>query len=286
MQQQQCAGTWQDSTIHTYTDESQNRENNGHIAYYNELEYYPRRRDRRRCKGEQLNGIRRRPPLFAALSWMIIFDLLTIYFPLMPKSPQGAAIGWYDISKTLLWDKILPYAVQNRTELETCCLIDKETNQGMRDHVLPPWPTETEIQADTYTGMKFAVSERFIYAGYGKVYDRFGYRCTLPPRGCMWRQQHHQIVKIGTKHILAMSFTYHRVAKIQIWDLENAEQGPVAEWSVPDQAGAKCMKFSEDGSLLAVGSSYSVGQDSGVVFLYQTSDWTCVSRLQGPSGSM
>lgn len=96
-------------------------------------------------------------------------------------------------------------------------------------------------------------------------------------------QKNHEMVRTGQNHFLAISL-YNEPNMVQIWDIDNTDQGPTATLTIPDEAGVKCMKFSQDESLMAMGSSWSVGQDSGVVSLYGTASWSFLNHFQGPAG--
>ncbi|OEU21865.1 hypothetical protein FRACYDRAFT_232010 [Fragilariopsis cylindrus CCMP1102] len=80
-------------------------------------------------------------------------------------------------------------------------------------------------------------------------------------------QKTHEMARTSQNHFLAISL-YNEPNMVQIWDIHNTDQGPTATLTIPGEAGVKCMKFSQDGSLVAIGSAWSVGLDSGIVSLY------------------
>lgn len=99
------------------------------------------------------------------------------------------------------------------------------------------------------------------------------------------KQTNHEMVRIGQNHFLAISF-YDKPEMVQIWDMDNTYQGPTATLTIPGKAGVGCMKFSQDGSLMAIGSSWSVDQDSGIVALYQTASWSLLKPFPRSSWNL
>jgi hypothetical protein len=141
------------------------------------------------------------------------------------------------IPETLLCGRIFPYVIEDRDDWEMLCLISKEINHSMRAYTLPPWPNKNKIQGCKNHGRSFTISEKYLFAAPDKVYDRFGFKCALPSV-VSDMQTHHEMVRIGQNHFLAISF-YDKPEMVQIWDMDNTDQGPAATLTIPGKAGVK-----------------------------------------------
>jgi WD40 repeat protein len=168
--------------------------------------------------------------------------------------------------------------IDDRDDWITMSLISKEIHEGLKDTILPTWPANANISRYNVYSLSFALSEKY-FANYDKVIDVFGRSCILPDV-CSGMQQHHEIMKRGDSHFLTIGIFG---GMIQVWHLENVEEGAVAQFFLPGKAGVNGMKFSQERGLLAVALSESVGAYSDAVFLYETSTWTLVKSLPCPA---
>ena len=96
---------------------------------------------------------------------------------------------------------------------------------------LPPWPNKDKIQSCKDHDRSFALSEKYLFTAPDKVCDRFGFKCTLPSV-VSDMQKNHEMVRIGQNHFLPTSF-YNELNMVQIWDIDNTDQGPAATLTIP-----------------------------------------------------